>query len=123
MKNLDAEILERMNVPARHPKVLTRKYRLVAYPAWSRVMAALSCKIFGAVMLMPTSIPTFITIPMKSIRILPIPSMRKQSENEDALSPVSCSFISVTASQARTAMSITAKMTKSNFQSPSLMAA
>ena len=55
------------------------KYRLVAKPASANVMPRRSIKIFGAVVFVPTSIPTWHMIPIKQSRIKGLPSKARHS--------------------------------------------
>ena len=59
---------------------------LVAKPASSRGNESRSMRIFGAVVLVPTSIPTWHMMPRKQSRMKGLPSSLRHSTMPDALS-------------------------------------
>ena len=58
MKNNRADTLRSANAPVKQPTVRKMKYTLVANPASSSGNESRSIRILGAVVLVPTSIPT-----------------------------------------------------------------
>ena len=81
-----------MIAPEKHPSVRNIKYRLVAKPASSSVMPRRSIKILGAVVLVPTSIPTWHMIPRKQSKINGLPKSFRQLTKPEALSGFSSSI-------------------------------
>ena len=75
-----------MKDPDRQPMVRKIKYRLVAKPASVRVIPTLSIRSFGAVVLVPTSIPTWHIMPRKLSSTMGFPSSLKHSTKPEALS-------------------------------------
>ena len=89
-KNLRLLNLARINEPDRQPSVRKMKYRLVAKPASVRVMPTRSIRSLGAVVLVPTSMPTWHMMPRKLRRMTGLPSSLKHSTKFEAF-PTTCS--------------------------------
>jgi len=83
----------RMNDPEKHPMVLKMKYTLVATAAASRVYPSLSMRSFGAVVFVPTSIPTWHMMPRKQRRMNGRPRSEKHSLKPEAASLFSSSIL------------------------------
>ena len=80
-----------MKEPLRQPMVRKIKYRLVAKPASVRLMPTRSIKSLGAVVLVPTSMPTWHMMPRKLSSTMGLPSSLKHSTKPEALS-ATCSL-------------------------------
>ena len=78
--------------PRKHPAVRKMKYSPVAKPASSRGSDRRSIIIFGAAVLVPTSMPTWHMMPMKQSRMKGRPSSFMHSLIPDALSGRSSSI-------------------------------
>ena len=91
-KNNLAGITRKMNAPEKHPKVRKIKYRLVANPASVSDMPTRSISILGAVVFVPTSIPTWHMIPRNDKRMKGLPNSFKQATKPEALSAFSSSI-------------------------------
>ena len=91
------------NEPLRQPNVRKMKYRLVANAASLRVMPSRSMRTLGAVVFVPTSIPTWHIMPMKENSTTGLVSNCRQSANDDERPAGSSSFMGVTASMAAAA--------------------
>ena len=57
-KKILDDTARKINAPEKHPNVRNIKYRLVAKPASVKVIPRRSIRILGAVVFVPTSIPT-----------------------------------------------------------------
>ena len=76
----------KMMAPVKQPMVRKMKYRLVANPASVNDMPKRSIRILGAVVLVPTSIPTWHMIPMNDNKINGLPNKDTHSIKPEALS-------------------------------------
>ena len=85
----------RKNEPVRQPMVRKMKYRLVAKAASFSVMPSRSIRIFGAVVFVPTSIPTWHMMPRNDNRTMGVPSSLKHSTNVEALPSMRSSSMGV----------------------------
>ena len=122
MKNVRAFITRRKKEPVRHPSVRNMKYSDVAKAASLRLHPSRSMRIFGAVVLVPTSMPTWHMIPMNDSSTTGLPSSLTMSAKRDARpSVLSSSGMAVMARNAAAATPITMYMGNSMRQpSPKL---
>ena len=95
MKNTRLLITRRKNEPVRQPKVRKTKYSEVENMASLSVMPRRSINIFGAVVLVPTSMPTWHIMPRKLSSTIGLPSSLTQSINELGLPLMGSSTIGV----------------------------
>ena len=91
-KKSRGDIRRRIKAPRKQPAVRKMKYTLVAKPASSSGNASRSMTIFGAVVLVPTSMPTWHIMPRKHRKMNERPSRRIHSPTPDALSGRSSSM-------------------------------
>ena len=91
-KNSLGDIMRRIKAPRKHPIVRKMKYTPVAKPASSSGRARRSMMILGAVVLVPTSMPTWHIMPRKHRNMNGRPSSLRHSTTPDALSGFSSSI-------------------------------
>ena len=98
-KNILLDIRLRINDPEKQPNVRKIKYKLVANAASFKESPTRSINNFGAVVFVPTSMPTWHIIARKQISTNGLPSKAKHSPKVEALPSIFSSSIGVTPSQ------------------------
>ena len=88
-------MMRRKNEPVRQPMVRNMKYKEVAKAASLSVMPSFSIRILGAVVLVPTSIPTWHMMPRNDSSTIGVPSSLMHSMKVEGLPAMGSSSILV----------------------------